>query len=159
MGRHKPLPPPRVYARRLLRNAAWVSLFIAAALGIGVVGYQYFLDLPWVDALLNASMILTGMGPVDQPKTVGAKLFASGYALFSGVFFLSATALLLAPVAQHLLHRFHLEMYADDGTPLPADPVKKASLSKPAASKPTAPKPAAPTPAQPKAQGDKRTSS
>lgn len=142
MGRHKPLPPPHVYARRLLRNAAWVSAFIAAALGIGVVGYHYFLALSWVDALLNASMILTGMGPVDPAKTDGAKIFASAYALFSGVFFLSATALLLAPVAQHLLHRFHLEMYGDDGAPLPPEPMKKSAPSKPAASKPALSKPA-----------------
>lgn len=144
MGRRKPLPPPRVYATRLVRNAVWVSGFIVGALGIGVLGYRYFLELDWVDALLNASMILTGMGPVDAAKTTGGKLFASGYALFSGVFFLSATAFLLAPAAQHFLHRFHLEMYGDDGEPIGQAPVSKppqksASPQKPAAQKSSAP--------------------
>jgi hypothetical protein len=85
------------------------------ALGIGTTGYHTLLGLPWLDAALNAAMILTGMGPVDDPSTSTGKVFAIGYALFSGVFFLSMVAVLLAPAAQHLLHRFHLEWDEQQG--------------------------------------------
>jgi len=83
---------------------------IVVSLGIGTVGYHVFGGLAWVDALLNASMILTGMGPVDAMRTTAAKLFASGYALFSGVAFLSIVGLMLAPVVHRFLHHFHLEI-------------------------------------------------
>jgi uncharacterized membrane protein len=97
-------------ARRLAKNAAVVAGLLAAALGIGAIGYHYLDGLPWLDATLNAAMILTGMGPVDRLVSPSAKVFAIVYALFGGVFFLSMVAVLLAPVAQHLLHRFHLEL-------------------------------------------------
>jgi hypothetical protein len=82
---------------------------IAIALGIGVLGYHHFAGLPWIDSLLNASMILTGMGPIDPMRSDAAKLFASLYALFSGVVFLTAVALLLSPIFHRLLHHFHLD--------------------------------------------------
>lgn len=69
---------------------------------------MYFYNLTWVDALLNASMILTGMGPVDVAKTNGAKIFASVYAIYSGVAFLTSVAVIFAPVLHRFLHRFHL---------------------------------------------------
>jgi hypothetical protein len=97
-------------ARRLAKNAAVVAGLLAAALAIGAIGYHYLDGLPWLDATLNAAMILTGMGPVDRLVSPSAKVFAIVYALFGGVFFLSMVAVLLAPVAQHLLHRFHLEL-------------------------------------------------
>ena len=106
---HHP-PSTRVLLRRLGRNGAIVLTFIAANLGVGAVGYHAFAGLPWLDATLNAAMILTGMGPVDRLISPQAKIFAILYALFGGVFFLSMVAVLLAPVAQHLLHRFHLEL-------------------------------------------------
>ena len=81
----------------------------AVALGIGVLGYHHFAGLPWIDSLLNASMILTGMGPIDPMRSDAAKLFASLYALFSGVVFLTAVALLLSPIFHRLLHHFHLD--------------------------------------------------
>ncbi len=93
---------------RLLRHIGASLLLIGVSLGLGVVGYRYFLDLPWLDALLNASMILTGMGPVDKAESVAAKLFASAYALFSGVAFVTGAGIGFAPVAHRLLHRFHL---------------------------------------------------
>jgi hypothetical protein len=83
-------------------------LMISSSLGIGVLGYRHFGNLPWIDAVLNASMILTGMGPVDKMETDAGKLFASFYALFSGVVFLSATAVVLSPVFHRVMHRFHL---------------------------------------------------
>ncbi len=81
---------------------------MAVALGIGVAGYHFMAGLPWIDALLNASMILTGMGPVDVLRSNAAKVFASLYALFSGVVFISLMGLLLSPIAHRVLHKFHL---------------------------------------------------
>jgi hypothetical protein len=78
-------------------------------LGIGVVGYRATEGMPWLDALLNASMILGGMGPVSELHTVAGKLFASAYALFSGVAFLATVGILVAPVAHRLFHHLHLE--------------------------------------------------
>lgn len=78
-----------------------------------MLGYHLFAGLSWLDALVNASMILTGMGPVDQMTSVGAKLFASFYALFSGVAFLTIVAVLLAPAVHRFLHRFHLDLAGD----------------------------------------------
>jgi hypothetical protein len=103
-------PSTGYLARRLAKNAVVVAGLLAVALGIGAAGYHNLNDLPWLDALLNAAMILTGMGPVDRVATPAGKVFAIFYALFGGVFFLSMVAVLLAPVAQHLLHRFHLEL-------------------------------------------------
>jgi uncharacterized membrane protein len=97
-------------ARRLAKNAALVGGLILAALCIGAVGYHELEGLGWLDATLNAAMILTGMGPVDKMESPAAKLFAIAYALFGGVFFLTMVAVLLAPVGQHFLHRFHLEL-------------------------------------------------
>ncbi len=84
------------------------------ALGIGVIGYHVFVGLPWIDALLDASMILGGMGPVNPITTTSGKLFASFYALFSGLFFIAAAGVLLAPFLHRLLHRFHLEQKGID---------------------------------------------
>lgn len=100
----------RVLVARLLRNAAIVGGLVAGALGIGAAGYHWLDGLPWLDATLNAAMILTGMGPVSPLHTPAAKVFAIVYSLASGVFFLSMVAVLLAPALQHFLHRFHLEL-------------------------------------------------
>jgi hypothetical protein len=80
------------------------------ALAIGVAGYHGFEGLPFLESLLNASMILGGMGPIDTPVTSGGKIFASFYALFSGLVFLSVAALVLAPVIHRILHHFHQEI-------------------------------------------------
>ncbi len=106
---HHP-PSMRVLVRRLGRNGAIVLGFIVANLGVGAVGYHAFAGLPWLDATLNAAMILTGMGPVDRLVEPQAKVFAIVYSLFSSVFFLTMVAVLLAPAVQHFLHRFHLEL-------------------------------------------------
>jgi len=120
----KPLPPREAFARRVLRSVLVGLSVIVLCLGIGVVGYHAFARLPWIDSLLNASMILTGMGPVDPMTGTAAKLFASFYALFSGVAFISTIGVLLAPVVQRFLHRFHLELLADaaeDGDEAPRE--------------------------------------
>lgn len=106
----EPLLPRGQFAARVVRYAAVSLGLIAASLGAGVAGYHWIAGLPWIDALLNASMILTGMGPVDRLDTPEAKLFASAYALFSGVAFLSVTAVLLAPLVHRLFHALHVEV-------------------------------------------------
>ena len=78
-------------------------------LGMGILGYHYIAGLSWIDSLLNASMILGGMGPVDPLKTDCAKIFASFYALFSGLAFIGIVSVLLAPFVHRMLHRFHAE--------------------------------------------------
>jgi hypothetical protein len=107
---HKKLPPRRVFALHFLRNLVFVSGLIAASLAFGAAGYHAFAGLPWLDATLNAALILTGMGPVDPLTTPAAKIFGIVYALFSGVAFLTMVAMLLAPAAHRLLHRLHLEL-------------------------------------------------
>ena len=107
----QPHPPSMgVLIRRLARNGATVLSFVLANLALGAVGYHAFAGLPWLDATLNAAMILTGMGPVDRLVGPEAKVFAIVYSLFSAVFFLTMVAVLLAPAVQHFLHRFHLEL-------------------------------------------------
>ena len=85
-------------------------MLVFVALGIGAIGYHALDGLPWLDAGLNAAMILTGMGPANPVTTSAAKIFAIVYALFSGVFFLTMVAVLLAPALHYFLHRFHLEL-------------------------------------------------
>jgi hypothetical protein len=99
----------RTFRRRLLAAVGLSACLIGASLSIGVAGYHFIARLGLVDSILNASMILAGMGPVETMTTVPAKLFASAYALFSGVVFISATGILLTPVFHRVLHRFHLE--------------------------------------------------
>jgi hypothetical protein len=82
---------------------------VSIALIAGVLGYHFIAGLPWIDALLNAAMILTGMGPVDPMKDSASKLFATAYALFSGVVFLSAVGIFLAPVFHRIIHSFHID--------------------------------------------------
>jgi hypothetical protein len=108
-SRTQPLISRRQFARRMLRCFASSLVLVAIALGIGTLGYHLICDLRWLDAFYNASMILTGMGPVAEMKTDAAKLFASFYALFSGIVFLGMMAMMLAPVAHRLLHRFHID--------------------------------------------------
>ena len=103
------LLPFRKFLRRLLSHVLAGAVIIAVSLGIGVAGYHFLEGLPWIDALLNASMILGGMGPVDSLKTTAGKVFASGYALFSGVVFLVVVGIMIAPAAHRVLHRLHLE--------------------------------------------------
>jgi hypothetical protein len=107
--RNHPLLSRAKFIRRVGRHLVVALLFIAVALGIGVVGYHGLGHLNWIDSLLNASMILGGMGPVDQLQSIAAKIFASCYALFSGLAFIGIAGLLLAPFAHRLLHRFHIQ--------------------------------------------------
>jgi hypothetical protein len=95
----------------LVRQARWTSIaggVILGSLAVGVWGYHYFDGLPWVDSLLNASMILGGMGPVDPLKTSAGKVFASLYALYSGLALITIAGLLFAPLVHRFLHKFHI---------------------------------------------------
>src|SRR5205814_1458187 len=107
--RRSPLAPSRKYFFRRLRSLAVALCILLPSLALGVFGYHFIGRLPWIDALLNASMILTGMGPVDPLPTVAAKLFASFFALFSGIAFIGIASVLLAPFVHRMLHRFHAE--------------------------------------------------
>lgn len=95
---------------RLLRSSAAAVGIVAGSLAIGICGYHHFEHLSWLDSLLNASMILSSEGPVTPLRTDAGKWFASFYALFSGVVFISVISVLSAPIAHRLLHQFHLEL-------------------------------------------------
>ena len=105
----KPLLSKKKYYNRLFRNFSWGAVIVAISLFVGMLGYHFTENLGWLDSMLNASMILTGMGPVNTMTTTAGKLFASFYALFSGVVFLSTIAFILAPAAHRFLHKFHLD--------------------------------------------------
>ena len=107
--RSHPLLSRAKFARRVGRHLLLALFLIALALGVGVFGYRFLGGLSWIDSLLNASMILGGMGPVDPLHSNTAKLFASFYALFSGLAFVGIASLMIVPFAHRLLHRFHIE--------------------------------------------------
>jgi hypothetical protein len=108
-SRQTPLASRMVFAWRVMMFFGLALGVIGVALGIGVLGYHYIAGFAWVDSILNASMILGGMGPMGELKGDAAKLFASAYALFSGLIFISVTGIMLAPVAHRALHVFHLD--------------------------------------------------
>jgi hypothetical protein len=95
------------FAQRLLLHLGIACLLLAASLAIGMVGYHGFEHLPWIDAFLNASMLLGGMGPVDPPRSEAGKLFAGCYALYAGLVFIITAGLLFTPILHRLMHRFH----------------------------------------------------
>ncbi len=95
--------------RRVAWSVALSAAIAAVALIIGVLGFHIIAEVPWIDALHNASMILGGMGPVAEMKTDAAKLFSSAYALFCGLVFISVVAVTLLPVLHRLLHKFHMD--------------------------------------------------
>jgi hypothetical protein len=110
--KQKPLVEKNFY-RRLWKNAILGFLIMFVCLFIGVVGYKLTIpELGWYDSLLNASMILSGMGPMIDPSIIlakNAKVFASLYALFSGVAFISTIGILIAPIAHRFFHKLHVE--------------------------------------------------
>lgn len=106
---HKqPLATQKVFARRLALNGMIGLVLLALSLGIGMLGYHFLEGLSWIDSLLNASMILGGMGPVNSIKTDAGKIFASFYAIYSGVILLASVGILITPIFHRFLHRFHL---------------------------------------------------
>lgn len=107
--RYQPLLPRREFLSRLAICAAISAGAIGVALGIGMIGYHVLEKMSWVDAFVNAAMILSGMGPVGSLNTNAGKIFAGCYALFSGLIFISSLGLIFAPVFHRFLHKFHSE--------------------------------------------------
>jgi hypothetical protein len=113
-GKYQPLAPLRIFYGRVAKAFFLTLGVIGFSLAFGASGYHYLGHLPWLDALLNASMILTGMGPVNPMETDEGKVFAIVYCLYSGIAFLSLVAILMAPIYHRFLHRFNLDR---DGKP------------------------------------------
>jgi hypothetical protein len=107
--RSQPVLPRALFIRRIVYHVLLALTVIAISLAIGVVGYRFLAGLSWIDALMNAAMILGGMGPVNELSSVSGKLFASFYALYAGVAFLAIAAVLIAPFAHRLLHILNLD--------------------------------------------------
>ena len=108
--RHAPLASRRRFIRRIVNHFGIVTAVIVVSLGVGMSGYRYFEGMDWIDAYLNAAMLLGGMGPVETKlQTVSGKLFAGVYALYAGMVVLVAAGILIAPVFLRFIHRFHLE--------------------------------------------------
>lgn len=107
--KNQPIVTRQVFVRRLQKNLFYSAVLIAFCLLIGTVGYHFFSDCTWIDAFHNASMILSGMGPVITIREFSGKLFSSFYALFSGLVFVANIGVLLAPLLHRILHRLHVE--------------------------------------------------
>ena len=112
MFEHKkqPLLSPREFLVRQLIFLFVAMLIVMVSLALGMIGYHFLESLSWIDSLVNAAMLLGGMGPVDTLHTYAGKLFASFYALYSGIIFLVVVGVIFAPMYHRFLHRFHLEM-------------------------------------------------
>ncbi len=107
--KHQDVAPVSVFVRRMAIYIGIVILLILGVLFIGMAGYHWLAGLDWVDSLLNASMILGGMGPVNPLTHTAAKVFASVYALFSGLVFIAVMGILFTPIMHRMLHTFHME--------------------------------------------------
>ena len=107
--RSKPLLPRKVYYRHVARNIFIGLIVIIVSLGIGMAGYHHFEKMSWLDAFVNAAMILSGMGPVGTLQTEAGKLFAGCYALYSGLALVAIVGIIFAPIIHRFLHKFHLE--------------------------------------------------
>ena len=106
-ARKQPVIPRARFARRMVTHSAAALGLLAVSLAIGMFGYVAFERMSWIDAFLNASMLLGGMGPVNPPQTDAGKLFAGLYALYAGLVFIVTAAVLFAPILHRVLHRFH----------------------------------------------------
>lgn len=109
----KPLPSKKHFYDKLIKSIVTGTIFLFVSLAIGVVGYHYYFNIGWLDSLVNASMILTGMGPVDRAESDGAKWFSSLYAIYSGVAFLTSVAVIFGPVIHRFLHKFRIDVEED----------------------------------------------
>jgi hypothetical protein len=118
----QPLLPFRDFLRRLALHGGLALAIIVGSWIIGILGYHLLEGQSWIDAVLNAAMILGGMGPVTALHTSAGKLFASFYALYSGMVFLVAAGVLMTPVFHRVQHRFHLDEMDQAGSPVPRPP-------------------------------------
>jgi len=110
----EPLLPRKRFAWRVIRFTTISLGLMLTSLAVGIYGYHHFESLSWIDAPLNAAMIMGGMGPVDQLRTTAGKLFASFYALYCGAVLLIAIGIFVAPIFHRVLHRFHLDLESGD---------------------------------------------
>ena len=115
--RGQPMIPRAEFALRVARFAAIAVALLLGSWAVGAFGYHYLQGLDWLDSVLNAAMILGGLGPVDPITHPAAKVFASIYALYSGLVFLVVAALLTAPIFHRFIHRFHVELEDEDASP------------------------------------------
>jgi hypothetical protein len=115
--RHERLAPIEVFVWRMVSSVGVGLLIIGSALVIGIVGYHWIAGFGWIDSILEASMILGGMGPVNVLPNQGAKLFASAYALFSGLIFIGVMGVVLSPVVHRLMHKFHIDKNMSQSPP------------------------------------------
>ena len=113
--RSSPLLPWPAFRLRLLRAGTLGLALIAASLVVGMAGYHFIAKDAWADSFLNAAMILSGMGPIGELKTTGAKIFAGLYALYSGLALITIAGIILSPVIHRFLHKFHLETSKKSG--------------------------------------------
>jgi hypothetical protein len=109
----QPLATQAEFARRMLRYGLVTAGIILSSLIMGMFGYHYLESLSWIDSLLNASMILGGMGPVNTLQTDAGKIFAALYALYSGIILLASVGILVTPIFHRSMHHFHLELEDD----------------------------------------------
>lgn len=112
--RNKNILPPKEFAKRVLKYSVFSISLLVVSIGIGITGYHFIGELNWIDSFYNASMILTGMGPVNAMEKDSAKLFASLYAILSGVIFLSTVAIFFSPFAHRIMHLLHIEEIDDE---------------------------------------------
>ena len=110
----QPLLSRRQFIRRMGVYAGAALVMVGISWLIGILGYRVLESMSWIDSILNSAMILGGMGPVNPLQTDAGKLFASFYALFSGIIFLVSVGVFIAPIFHRLLHRFHLQAAEDD---------------------------------------------
>ena len=107
------LAPSDVFYTRFRRGATYALALVCSTLAVGMIGYRAFEHMSWLDAFHQSALLLSGMGPVVDIKSIGGKIFDSVYALFCGVILLASTGLMFAPVIHRILHRFHIEDAAD----------------------------------------------
>lgn len=115
--RTEPILPKPAFIRRVLMHLGLAVAIVLASLFVGAVGYRMCEQWNWTDATLNAAMILGGMGPVDAVRSEGGKIFATVYALYSGLVVIALIGVVLLPFMHRLMHRFHLELDAPDEPP------------------------------------------
>ena len=113
-SKHEELAPLGVFVKRVFASLGIAFGLIGFALTIGIAGYHWLGGFGWIDSLLEASMILGGMGPVNQLASDGVKVFASAYALFSGLVFIAVMGVVLSPIVHRFLHTFHLDAEKSD---------------------------------------------
>lgn len=107
--KNEPLLPKDLFVKRMFKHFFLGAITILLSLMIGIMGYHYIEGISWIDSLLNASMILGGMGPVNELHSDSGKIFASMYALFSGIIFLVTVGIIIAPAVHRFLHRLHID--------------------------------------------------